>query len=75
MDKRDFGEIRGQFAKQDIFCKDCKYRDRTAVQIGKKIIYSGVTRDTCEKYVAGENRKPYSVLFQGERCAFYSAEE
>ena len=74
MEKRDFGEIHGQFASKDTYCKDCIYRDKTKVKVGKKTIYAGVTRDHCEKYVKGENRKPYDVLFEGARCAFYKEE-
>lgn len=74
MEKRDTGELHGQFASREAMCFSCVYRDKTEVKIGLKIIKCGATRDNCQKYVKGENRKPYDVLFEGARCAFYRGE-
>lgn len=71
-------EIKGQFPKMDeIICKDCAFRDKTTLELGKKKIPVGVTKAFCEKYEGPpkDNGKPHNILFGIEICEHYQKEE
>lgn len=70
--------IKGQFPKKDeIICKDCKFRDHTTITIGSKEIPVGVTKAFCEKYESPpkSNGKPHEILFENGICEHYEKEE
>jgi hypothetical protein len=70
--------IKGQFPnKNTIICKDCMFRDKTKIKIGKNKIPVGVTKAFCEKYEAPpkSNGKPHDVLFENGICEYYEKEK
>lgn len=70
--------IKGQFpSKNEIICKDCKFRDKTEITLGDKKISVGVTKAFCEKYETPpkSNGKPHEVLFENGICEYYEKEE
>lgn len=74
-DKRDFGEIHGQFPDpQKVQCKDCVFRDKTKLTLDGKTIYPGITKDYCEIYDRNTNGKGNGILFWGEKCKYYVKE-
>lgn len=48
-------------------CRDCEHRDRTSMMLDGKVLYVGVTRDTCDMY----DHKPPEILFQNAECPNY----
>lgn len=71
-DKREFNDMHPQFPDENkVKCKDCKFRDRTEVDLFGKHYRPGVTRDTCEQY----KRKPAEILFYEAPCAFYEKDK
>ena len=72
MDEERFTPIHGSFPdKNSVFCKDCKFRDRTTVKLGQKEYTVGTTRDTCQKYNGNEAYKPNDILFKNAPCDYY----
>ena len=70
-------QIKGQFPDRDkIICKDCKFRDKTVIELGEKEIPVGVTKAFCDMYQAppASNGKPHDVLFNNADCEFYVKE-
>lgn len=73
--KKETDQIKGTFAdRNQIFCADCIFRDKTVINLGKKEIPVGVTKGNCDMYVY-PNCKPDSVLFQNEPCDYFEPEE
>ncbi|MBQ8121346.1 MAG: hypothetical protein IJ172_11310 [Ruminococcus sp.] len=75
--KREFDPIRAQTPSvKNIMCRDCKYRDKTFIELNERKIYVGITRDTCEKYKGRTQGglKPHEVLFQNDLCKYYEKE-
>lgn len=71
-------EIKGQFPDRDeIICKDCMFRDKTTLKLGKKRIPVGVTKSFCKKYQGPpkDNGKPHDILFENGICEYYEKEE
>lgn len=59
-----------------IKCKNCKYRDKTTVEIDGEIIDVGITKGRCEKYLdyPYDMGKPSAILFQNADCEYYEKE-
>lgn len=76
---REFTPIKGSWPDpKKVKCKDCKFRDRTAVEINGRMIYSGIVKSFCDKYVGydkGGNYKPNEILFQNADCEYYEKEK
>lgn len=69
---KDYEPIKGQWPNPDtVKCKDCIYRDKTVLDLGDKVILTGVTKDFCEIYVKG---KPREILFQNAECPHFEAQ-
>lgn len=71
-------EIKGQFPnRNEIICKDCKFRDHAVITLNDKKIPVGVTKAFCEKYQEPpkSNGKPHEVLFENGICEYYEKEE
>lgn len=72
MKKREFSPMKGQMADPNqIFCRDCAFRDKTTIAIGKDIIPVGVTKDTCDVFIY-PNTKPHEILFDEAPCNYWS---
>lgn len=70
--------IKGQFPKKDeIICKDCMFRDKTILKLGKNKIPVGVTKAFCKQYQGPpkDNGKPHEILFENGICELYEKEE
>lgn len=70
--------IKGQFPdREQIICKDCKYRDKTVLDLGDKKIPVGVTKAFCKKYEAPpkSNGKPHEILFENGICDYYEKDK
>lgn len=71
-------EIKGQFPNKDkIICKDCMFRDKTTLKLGKNEIPVGVIKAFCEKYETPpkSNGKPHEILFENGICEYYEKED
>lgn len=74
-EKREFTDFHPVFPdKKRIKCSDCKYRDRTTVELGGKKYEPGITRATCKKFNGNPTYKPDSILFDNDDCIYYEAE-
>lgn len=70
-DKREFTDFHPQFPDENkVKCNDCKFRDKTEVDLLGKHYRPGITRDTCEAYKNG-NHKPLPILFEQADCQYY----
>lgn len=77
MAERELSPVKGVFPNgKKIVCKDCIYRDKTVVHIGKKKLDVGTTKAFCDAYLPPptSNGKPTEVLFNGADCKFYQKE-
>lgn len=54
-----------------IYCRNCIFRDRTEVKVGKKVIKVGIAKDTCKMYDGKPMRKPSEILFYGVECPYW----
>ena len=71
-DKREFNDMHPQFPDpENVACKDCKFRDKTEVDIGGKHLKPGVIRSNCDVF----KDKPLEILFNGAPCAFYEKDK
>lgn len=71
IDKREFNDMHPQFPDPEkVMCKDCKFRDRTEVDLLGKHYRPGITRTNCEKY-RNPKDKPMDILFNGAKCLYY----
>lgn len=69
--KREFSPIKGQMADpEQIFCRNCAFRDKTVINIDGDEIPIGITRDTCDIYVS-PNLKPTEILLQDAPCDYW----
>lgn len=58
----------------EIFCRDCSFRDKTTIDLGDGEIPVGVTKAYCDIYIE-PNSKPNKILFQQAPCDFYVKDE
>lgn len=77
MEEERWTPITGTFPdEKTILCKDCRFRDKTEVDLFGKLMKVGITRDTCDKYTGyntpdGTGYKPHDVLFNNADCLYY----
>lgn len=73
--KRVFSDMKGQMADpEQIFCRNCAFRDKTEIKIGEKVIKVGVTKGQCDIYVY-PNKKPSEILFQEAPCDYWAIDK
>jgi len=73
--KREFSPMHCESPNvNEIFCRDCSFRDKTTIDLDGKEILVGVTKAYCDIYVK-PNSKPTEILFQQAPCDFYVKDE
>lgn len=73
--KREFSPMKCQMADpNEIFCRDCAFRDKTEIKVGGDTIKVGITKAQCDVYVY-PNKKPSAVLFQEAPCDYWVKDE
>lgn len=78
MKKQNISEMKGSWPDPEkVACKDCIYRNRDTIELGKKIIKCGVVDSFCEMYPGPptDNGKPLEILFQNASCKFYEKDD
>lgn len=69
---REFSPIKGSTPNpNEIFCRDCAFRDKTVINVGNKVIPCGITKANCDIYVE-PNNKPSEILFQDAPCDYWT---
>ena len=73
--KREFSPMHCESPDgNEIFCRDCAFRDKTTIEWDGKNISVGVTKAYCDIFVE-PNSKPNEILFQQAPCDFYVKDE
>lgn len=73
--KREFSPMKGEMPNpNEIFCRDCIFRDKTIIDLDSKIIPVGITKDFCDIFVS-PNSKPSDILFQQAPCDYWVKDE
>ena len=73
--KREFSPMKGQMADpEQIFCRNCAFRDKTEIKVDGTILKVGITKGQCDIYVY-PNRKPSDILFQEAPCDYWVQDE
>jgi hypothetical protein len=73
--KREFSPMKGEMPNpNEIFCRDCTFRDKTTIDLGSGEIPVGVTKAYCDIFVL-PNCKPNDILFQQAPCDYWVKDE
>lgn len=55
---------------KEMFCRDCAFRDKTEIKVGKLILKVGISKAQCDIYVYPD-KKPSDVLFDSAPCDYW----
>lgn len=73
--KREFSPMKCESPDaNEIFCRDCTFRDKTTIELSGKNIPVGVTKAYCDIFVE-PNSKPMDILFQQAPCDYWVKDE